>query len=321
MSKLANIKKETLKLPLRYLIYGPEGVGKSTLAAHMEKPIFFDIEEGSTHLEVARYPLSDNRLAPESYMDVKSGLNDLWENKHSYKTLVIDTIDALEGHIWNHVCSEDSGRKTDLNPKSRKLESIEDYGYGKGYTRAAEEWRSLLAELDRLREDCKMIIVLIGHVMVKLWHNPEGEDFDRYNLRVHEKSGGQLKSWVDLHGFLHYETGVKSNDTQRKSKGVSTGRVILATRHTAAYDAKTRIPLPSEIEIPEDDPLRHLREAISIGRSQTSKEVIALIEEQLSRLNGSNETDPEKVRAACKAAGSDIPVLVRYLNSLKERTV
>lgn len=264
---LANLKPRKLKDPPRMLIYGPEGVGKSSLAASAPAPIFMDVEEGSGHLEVTRYPFHDGERAqvPRHYKDVRDGINRLIEEKHSFKTLVLDTIDALEPLIWKHVCEVDSRRKTNLNPGEKKLESIEDFGYGKGYVRAVDEWRALYAHLEHLRRVRGMTIVLLAHAHVKLYKNPSGEDFDRYQLRIHHQAGGFLKSQNDLVGFFNWEEyAKKAADASGfdKAKGYSSGARVLYLERTAAFDAKTRYALPSEIVIEHGNPWKSIRDAM-----------------------------------------------------------
>ena len=46
-------KVETAK---KVVIYGPEGIGKSTLAARFPQPLFIDTEGSTKELDVARLP-------------------------------------------------------------------------------------------------------------------------------------------------------------------------------------------------------------------------------------------------------------------------
>ena len=117
--------------PERILLYGVEGVGKSTFAASAPGAIFLDVEAGTKHLDIQR------TQQPETWQDVLDGVR-MFEGQHEFKTLVIDTADRCESMLWSHICSRDGKA------------SIEEYGYGKGYQAALDEWRVLLAALDRL---------------------------------------------------------------------------------------------------------------------------------------------------------------------------
>ena len=39
---------------LKVVVYGPEGIGKSTLAAHFPRPVFIDTEGSTRHMDVSR---------------------------------------------------------------------------------------------------------------------------------------------------------------------------------------------------------------------------------------------------------------------------
>ena len=114
------------------MIFGPEGIGKSTLAAQFPAPVFLDTEGGTHHLDVARLP------APKTWADVVAAVAALATEAHEFKTLVIDTVDWLEKLLVDHVC------------KQANKASIEDFGYGKGYVVLAEEFTKFLASLEPL---------------------------------------------------------------------------------------------------------------------------------------------------------------------------
>ena len=133
MSILAStIHRGPLARAQKTVIYGPEGIGKSTLAAQFPSPVFLDTEGGTHHLDVARLP------APKSWDDVTKTITALATEAHEFKTLVLDTADWLEKLLVEHVCKQ--ANKT----------SIEEFGYGKGYVVLAEEFTKFLASLDPL---------------------------------------------------------------------------------------------------------------------------------------------------------------------------
>jgi len=219
MSKLAQIKRGRLPMALRYLFYGVEGVGKSTLAADATEPIYFDLEDGTALIDCARYPFGDGPggHVPATYGEVTGAITDLLDNDHAFKTLVIDTVDRLEPMLWAHICARDS------RSRKKPLGGIEDYGYGKGYQVALDEWRALCRQLDQLRTRRGMNIVLLGHAQISKFQNPEGEDYDRYSLNVHKFASGFFREWCDVLGFYRFEEGgAKLDATDDKAKGYST---------------------------------------------------------------------------------------------------
>jgi hypothetical protein len=91
-----------------------------------------------------------------------------------------------------------------------------------------------------------MHIVLVAHTHIKTFKNPEGDDFDRYELKLHIKAGGLLKEWCDDVLFAHYETYAVNRQDEKKAKGFSTGARVVETVRTAAWDAKNRHKLPRD---------------------------------------------------------------------------
>lgn len=299
----------------RFLFYGQEAVGKTTLACHAPAPIIVDIENGSANLSVSRYKFPSG-VVPRSYAEVEQAVRRLATAKHSFKTLIIDSLDRLEGLIHQHVLERDSGRQSNLNKYGKKLESIESYGYGKGYQVAYEAFCILLHGLEVLTTERGMNVILIGHSKIATFKNPEGEDYDRYWIRVHQHIAGKAKEWVDVCGFTCFESGGgKLDEDQARAKGWSTGRRLLKLQHNAAYDAKSRIPLPSEIELVSDDPWAPLQAAIDVAE-QTPEAILKSIGAECERLG--NEKLTEKVRAACRGV-RDTARLSRFLMDLRNR--
>lgn len=222
---IGSVQSGPTRRPKRVLAYGPEGVGKSSFGAAAPAPIFLGAEDGTASLDVARFP------QPQTWGEVLEAIDELTTGAHQFETLVIDSIDWAEPLAWAKVCA-DGGKK-----------SIEDFGYGKGYVAAVDLWRGLLARLDALRERRGMHVILIAHAAVKRFQNPEGEDFDRYSIKLHDKSAGPIKEWCDAVLFATWQTLTREVDGG-KTKGVHTGKRILHTERHAAFDAKNRYGLP-----------------------------------------------------------------------------
>jgi hypothetical protein len=230
--RVSNATKGIVEVPDRILLYGVEGIGKSSFAAKAPRPIFIETEpDGTARIDTQRMP------KPLSWGDVIDGIDSLTLDPHDHKTLVVDTLDAAEAMLWRHICQRDDKA------------NIEAYGYGKGYVVALDEWRVFLARLERLRRERKMGVILIAHSWIKPFKNPEGDDFDRYQLKLHDKTAGLLKEWCDAVLFANYETLTSKESEKSKAKGVSTGERIVHTQRTAAFDAKNRYDLPETLPL------------------------------------------------------------------------
>ena len=263
VSRLSQIKRQRLALPPRVLVYGPEGVGKSTIAADAGA-LFLDIEGGSSELDVARYPFNPgeaDEFKPRDYGQLNAAIDDLQAHPGVVTAVALDTMDALEALIHAHLCA------------TNKVSGIEKVGggYGKGYRAAVEELRRFLARLDALRAQGVQIIAL-AHAQSKTFKNPEGEDYDRYQLRGHDYFVAQLREWCEVVGFLHFEGGSKKLEDdgarEKRARGWSTNRRMMELAREAAWDAKWRltVPMPMQFEIDSVHPWAAFADAFARAR-------------------------------------------------------
>jgi hypothetical protein len=292
--KLGNLVKGRQKEPWRLLLAGVEGIGKSTFGAAAPKPVFLDAEGGTGHLDVQRFP------RPTNLADVHEALRELTDGEHAFETLVVDTVDWLEPLVWQHICQRDN--KAD----------IEDYGYGKGYQAALDEWRPLIAALERLEKARGMNIVLLAHTQLKTFKNPQGEDFDRYELKLHQKAGGLLKEWVKAVLFANFEQyAVKAekdkNNKFARAKGISTGQRLIYTERDAAYDAKNRYALPPQIALNW--------EAFITAAANGAVELTARIKALAAQIGGQVEKDTLESLARCGEDSVKLAQLPGWISS------
>jgi hypothetical protein len=227
--KLSAVTSGRIDLPIFVVLFGIEGIGKSTFAAAAPSPIVLDAEGSTNHLDVPRFP------RPTCWGDVLEACDVLATDQHTYRTIVVDTLDAIEPLCWEYTC-EKAGKT-----------SIESFGYGKGYTAALDEWRPFLSRLEVLRERRRMNVILLAHHQVKKFQNPEGEDFDRYEMKLNRHPAELLRYMTDATLFASYETATYEKDG--KAKGVATGKRLIHTGRTAAFDAKNRYSLPPTLPL------------------------------------------------------------------------
>jgi hypothetical protein len=284
---LANVSKGKKQRPFRVVVYGPEGIGKSSFGAGAPAPIFIPVEDGTDHLDVERFP------KPESWKDLRVAVRELITGKHNFQTLVIDTWDAAEALLWKHMIERDIW--ADSKQKS-KLRDIEDYGYGKGFQKALEDWRGLLRDIEQLQLQRQMNFVGVAHSQVKPFKNPSGGDFDRYELKVDRRAAGLLKEWADTVLFANYETFARADESNPKRvRGLDTGARLLFTERRAAYDAKHRGNLPESMPLSwtdfaseaakEIDP-KAFGEAINRRAAELGEEKSKLVAETVTKAAG-----------------------------------
>jgi hypothetical protein len=281
-----------------------------------------DVEGGSFEIDVARYPFdpATERYTPTDYAEVLSAITDLTTATHSYRTLVIDTVDSLESLMWAWMIRRDNDPS--VMKRENPLHQIEDYGYGKGYKRAVDVWRELCVRLDRLRAARGMDVVLLAHAQIKNFKNPEGADYDRWIPAMNEIASGFLKGWCDIVGRVcHEETTTELTSKFAKAKGLSTGTRVLKLAHSAAFDAKGRGNLPEEIILPRESPWSELASAIDKSYEADPEKLAKEIAAETNRIGDDELT--AKVVAAVKAAivKKDAATLHTYLNNLRTRPV
>lgn len=244
MSVLASVRKGRIQAPIKALVYGVEGVGKSTLGAGLPEPLFICAESGTEQLDVARLP------EPRSWSEVLQALDELAQPGHGYRSVVVDTVDWLEPLLWDELC------------RKNKWQSIESPGYGKGYVEALGEWRGLLRRLDTVRAS-GIHVLLLAHATVRRVSPPDLEAYDRYSLKVNEKAAALVREWADAVLFAQYEVSTSKGKQDRVARAYSTGERVLRTVYSASWDAKNRWGLPETVPLDA----RVLLEAAA-GRSQ-----------------------------------------------------
>ena len=233
MSLLQQVKTGREAQPPRIMIYGSEGVGKSTFAALAPNPVFVQTEDGLSEIDCSKFPLA------KSFDDVVLQLQAVRDEQHDYGTVVIDSLDWLERLVWDRVCA-DYGVK-----------SIEkaDGGYGKGYVHALTYWRQIVSLLNDIRARKGMAVILIAHAAVERFEDPEHAAYDRYTPRLHKKACSLVCEWVDAVLFASRRMRVDSTTGKAAPVGADGGERILRTNGSPACIAKNRFGLPTELPL------------------------------------------------------------------------
>jgi hypothetical protein len=293
---LSLVTRGKLERPYRILLYSPKGVGKTTFAASAPNPIFIGTEDGSGFVDVARFP------RPQVWSDIIDNVRALQYEPHDYKTLVIDTLDWAEPLCWTKVIAEATPTKD-----GKRAETIEEVGggYGKGYQAAIDVWRQLISEIERLQSEKGMHVILLAHSVLKMYRNPEGEDFDRYTMKFNEKASGLFREWCDELLFANFETFTKEKN--KRIRGVSAGTRVIFTSRRAAFDAKTRRSLPEQLPLDWDE----FERAALAHQVQDPAALLSSIHGTAAKLGGDLE---KQIHAAIQRAGNDTTKLAMLLN-------
>lgn len=288
----------------KLFIYGVEGIGKSTLARGAEAPVWLPVENPKVKgIRVLPQPTTLEEVHEAIAMLAAPG-------PHPYKTLVIDTVDALEWLIWQKV----TGNGTTTMVKAGG-------GYGAGYNTAYEEWRKLLASLDRLITAKSMNVILIGHCTVTSAPNPDGDNYDRYSSKLFQTKqtnpGGLIRGWCDAVLFANYEVTTYKGEKDKTAKAVAGGARFLHTQWRPAFDAKNRYNMPPTLPLAWAEVEPYLLNAPDASASA----LVAVRESIAAALEKLADVPPEKFNRvgfekAMTVVGDDAAALGRLLERL-----
>lgn len=227
-----NIIKGKLTKPQKVVVYGPEGVGKSTFAAQFPDAVFIDTEDSTVNMDVARFP------RPSSWAMLLQQIDYVKSNPNICKTLIIDTADWAERLCSEHICSKSN------------VKGIEDFGYGKGYIYLEEEFGRFLNKLQDIIE-VGINVVITAHAEIKKIEQPEEiGGYDHWQMKLEKKTMPLLKEWSDLLLLANYKVHVVNVDNQGVQKGKNKaqgGKRVMYTTHSPWWDAKNRHNLLDEL--------------------------------------------------------------------------
>lgn len=227
-----NITRGKKQEAQKVVVYGPEGIGKSTFASQFPDPLFIDTEGSTSNMDVARLdPPSSFTMLMEEICYVKL-------HPEVCRTLVLDTADWAEQLCIAEFCSK------------KQISGIEDIGYGKGYVYIAEEFGRMLNLLEEVKKQ-GINIVVTAHAQMRKFEQPdEMGSYDRWELKLQKKDAPLLKEWADMVLFVNYKTIVVNVDNQGAAKGKNKaqgGKRVMYTEHHPCWDAKNRHGLAGEV--------------------------------------------------------------------------
>jgi len=277
-----NITRGIVAKAQKVVLYGVEGIGKSTFAAQFPDPLFIDTEGSTSNMDVARLDKAT------SWTMLQQQIQFVKQNKPC-KTLVIDTIDWAERVLIENMCAIE------------RKKSIEDFGYGQGFTRLTEEVGRFLNLLQDV-VDAGIHVVLTAHAQVRKFELPEESGaFDKYELKLGLKTSARtsslVKEWADMVLFANYKIISQATDKNAtKFKAHGGQRVIYATPRPT-WDAKNRFGLPDEMPM-DFSSIAHIFETTS---TSTPISIPTPVEESPTVI------DPAKIELAIEDPNNPFP--------------
>lgn len=222
----------------KVVIYGPEGVGKSTFASQFPEPVFIDTEGSTKDMDVSRFKPAS------SWAMLLQQVRYVIDHPECCRTLVIDTADWAEQIEIASLCEE------------KGWSGLEDPGYGKGYTYSAEKFGAFLNLLGEV-VDKGINVVMTAHAQLRKVELPEEMGaYDHWEMKTSKKVAPMIREWADAVFFANYKTRIIEVDKKKKAQG---GMRVMYTNHTPFWDAKNRYGLPDEVPFGYDS-IRHVIE-------------------------------------------------------------
>lgn len=298
MSMLKSVTRGKIITPDFICLYGPDGIGKSTFAANAPKPIFLGAEDGTSNLDVARFP------TPKTLESCHQAVDELIAEKHDFETLAIDSADWMEPLVLDWIC------------RDANVAHVEQAygGYNKWIQASTKQWYAFLQKLGELRSKKNMNVIVLAHAQVKKFENPQtNTTYDRYQLKLQDKASALIREKVDCVFFANYEvfTKVEGKNANAKTKAFGDGSRKMYTEHRPSYDAKNRYQLPPELPLSWTDYVEAKAAGMSGGADAILREVTELTK-QLPE-----EAMQKKVMAQVEKAGQNTANLEVIRNRLR----
>ena len=307
MSKFEVKKTRRIGAPVRMIVHGPPGIGKSNFAASAPSPIFIAAEDGLEEIDAAAV-----EPHPKTYEDVCDALDYVATLDH--QTVIVDSLDWLEPLVWDYTVRRAKAAKV---KGSAMWSNIEDFGYGKGYLAAIDHWRVIIRKLEFLRAK-GMNVILIAHSKRATIKNPIGDDYEQNTLKLNEKATALFVEWARI--IAYFELDIATEDSSGRTKAQTTGRRIIRTETSPSFLAKIR----TEKEFPAKLPLERRRgwdvfaKALAdAGDEADEATMISLTQRLEERIRDLGDTEVEsKVRDFIKTQGPTASALNEAIERL-----
>lgn len=236
---LKNLKSSRSKMPPITLIYGVDGIGKTSLAAEWPEPLYMPTEGQKTPSDI-EIPSTD---VISSWDDIENVFTELLTTEHDFKSVIIDSLGGIAPFIEAITAARIGAATVDDNSKGSPA------AYGNGYKESEVEWGTFMSGCEALSQ-AGINVVLLGHPEIKRFDDPLNDPYDRYILKLNKRAAPLVREKCDIVAFLNYRISLKEKEVAgRKTVAHAEGgkeRQIHLSRG-AGFDAKNRYSMPDAV--------------------------------------------------------------------------
>lgn len=230
---ISSLKSSKNVNPPISVLYGVDGIGKTTLAAEWPSPIYLPTIGEKTPSDIDLPTPGE----VETFDDMLDIIGELVTEDHDYGTVIIDSIDGFENLVWDAT----AGRLA--------VSSIEEPGYGKGYVEADTEWREFLGGVAALARK-GIAVVMLAHPEIVRFDSPTTDPYSRYTLKLHKRANALIREQADIVAFMNYRVSIKEKEVGHKktvahAEGGKERQIHLV--EGAGFVAKNRYSMPDAI--------------------------------------------------------------------------
>lgn len=229
------------------VIYGPEGVGKTTLAASLKNLLYIDVEKGRSSILKTKF--RPQIFQPDNPEDLGEVYLWLKANSDKFDAVVIDTYTEVEKWFISQSIQKGVNKDPDKDPD---LATMNDYNKaGRRMSKMTRSFHSL------------------PMLKVYLCHEREDKDEDTGEIKrgpaLMPAVMRDLNAYVDVILYMNVD---------------KEGNRALYTTPTSKYRAKHRIgSLPKKIQLPDDPNRSKLSDVVemvekSLKEGPKKKEVV-----------------------------------------------
>jgi len=244
LSTLRSTKAESDVRPPITLIYGVDGVGKTSLAAEFPDAIYL-----ATAGENPPNDVDLPKVDIDSFDTLRTWIGDLIGDDHPFKTVIIDSLDGIEPLVQAETCRRIGAQSIDSNEQGSPT------SYGRGFVEADVEWGDFMGACMALTQR-GIAVVLIAHPEIKRFDSPVSDPYDRYGVKLQKRAAALVREKSDIVAFMNYRVSLKSKEVGIKksvthAEGGKERQVHLT--EGAGFVAKNRYSMPDAVTYKKGD--------------------------------------------------------------------